>query len=45
MSRTTLIILLLFVLIVAGAVFLSAMDTEVATTRVEQDVTNEALAH
>jgi hypothetical protein len=44
MSRTTLIILLLLLLLVGGAIYLSTLDTEVAPTRIELDVTNEALA-
>lgn len=38
------IIVILLVLIVGGAIYLSTMDTEVAPQRIEQDVTNEALA-
>jgi len=38
------IILLLLVLLVAGLIYLSKVNTEVAPTRIEQDVTNEALA-
>jgi len=38
------IALLLFVLLVGGLIYLSTVDTEVAPTRIEQDVTNEALA-
>jgi len=44
MSRTGLILLLLVLIVVGGAFFLSTLDTEVAPTRIEQDVTNEALA-
>lgn len=44
MSRTTLIILLLLLLIAGGLYFLSTVDTEVPPTRMELDVTNEALA-
>lgn len=44
MSRTLLIFLLLALLIVGGVIFLANMNTEVAPTRIEQDVTNEALA-
>ncbi|MDB5697782.1 MAG: hypothetical protein JWN69_586 [Alphaproteobacteria bacterium] len=44
MSRSTLIILLFLLLLVGGAIFLSMRNTEVAPTRIEQDVTNEALA-
>ncbi len=39
------LLVLLLVLIVGGAIYLSTVDTEVATTRIEQDVTNEALAN
>jgi hypothetical protein len=45
MSRSLLLILLLIVLLVGALVFLSTVDTEVAPTRIEQDVTNEALAN
>ena len=38
------IALLLFVLLVGGLIYLSTVDTEVAPARIEQDVTNEALA-
>ena len=38
------ILLLLLVLFIAGIVYLSSIDTEVPTQRIEQDVTNEALA-
>jgi hypothetical protein len=38
------ILLLLLVLLIAGIVWLSMRDTEVPTQRIEQDVTNEALA-
>ena len=38
------ILIILLVLIIGGAIYLSTVDTEVATTRIEQDVTNEALA-
>jgi hypothetical protein len=38
------ILVLLLVLLIGGAIYLSTIDTEVATTRIEQDVTNEALA-
>ena len=44
MSRTALLFLILLVLIIGGAVSLSTLDTEVPPTRIEQDVTNEALA-
>jgi hypothetical protein len=45
MSRGSLIILLLLVVLIGGAIFLSTRNTEVAPQRMEQDVTNEALAH
>ena len=38
------IALLLFVLLVGGLIYLSTVDTEVAPQRIEQDVTNAALA-
>ncbi len=38
------LLLLLLVLLIGGAVYLSSVDTEVPTARIEQDVTNEALA-
>ena len=44
MSRTALLFLILLVLIIGGAVYLSTLDTEVPPTRIKQDVTNEALA-
>lgn len=44
MSRTLLIFLLLALLIVGGVIYLANMNTEVAPSRIEQDVTNEALA-
>ncbi len=34
----------LLVLLIGGAIFLSTLDTEVPPQRIEQDVTNEALA-
>ena len=43
-SRLPLILLLLLALIVAGIIYLSSRVTEVPTQRIEQDVTNEALA-
>jgi hypothetical protein len=45
MSRTTLIIILLLLLIGGGIFYLSSIDTEVPQTRMELDVTNEALAN
>lgn len=44
MSRATVIVLVLLLLIVGAAVWLSTLDAEQPTTRIEQDVTNEALA-
>lgn len=38
------ILILLLVLLVGGAVYLTTVDTEVPQQRIEQDVTNEALA-
>ena len=38
------ILLILLVLLIGGIFYLSTVDTEVAQTRIEQDVTNEALA-
>jgi hypothetical protein len=38
------IFIILLVLLIGGAVYLSTVDTEVAQSRIEQDVTNEALA-
>ena len=38
------ILLVLLVLLIGGAIYLSTVDTEVPTSRIEQDVTNEALA-
>jgi len=45
MSRNTLIFLILLILLIGGVVYLSTKDTEVAPQRIEQDVTNEALAN
>lgn len=44
MSRSLLLLLIILIALVAGAVYLSNSATEVPTTRMEQDVTNEALA-
>ena len=44
MSRTGLFLLILLLLIVGGVWYLSTIDSEVPQTRIEQDVTNEALA-
>ena len=38
-------ILIPLVLLIGAMVWLASMDTEVPTQRIEQDVTNEALAH
>lgn len=38
------VLVILLALIIGGTFYLSTVDTEVATTRIEQDVTNEALA-
>jgi preprotein translocase subunit SecY len=38
------ILLLLLVALIAGIVYLSSVDTEVPIQRIEQDVTNAALA-
>jgi hypothetical protein len=38
------ILALLAVFLVGGAIYLSTVDTKVAPQRIEQDVTNEALA-
>ena len=38
------LLLLLLVLLIGGAIYLSTVDTEVPTAKIEQDVTNEALA-
>jgi len=44
MSRTTLILLIVLVLIVGAAIYLSTISSERPTHRIEQDVTNE-VAH
>ena len=44
-SRAPIIILILVVLLIAFLVWLSTRNTEVPQQRIEQDVTNEALAH
>jgi hypothetical protein len=44
MSRTGLFLLILLLLIVGGVWYLSTIDSEVPQARIEQDVTNEALA-
>ena len=38
------ILLILLALLIGGLIYLSTIDTEVAPQRIEQDVTNEALA-
>jgi hypothetical protein len=38
------ILLALLVLLIGSLIWLSTVDTEVPTQRIEQDVTNEALA-
>lgn len=38
------ILIILLVLLIGGAVYLSTVDSEVPTQRIEQDVTNAALA-
>jgi len=38
------ILLILLALLIGGVIYLSTVDTEVAQQRIEQDVTNEALA-
>jgi hypothetical protein len=43
-SRLPLVFVILLVLLIGGAIFLSTVDTEVAPQRIEQDVTHEALA-
>lgn len=44
MSRSALLLLIILIALVAGAFYLSNSVEEVPTTRMEQDVTNEALA-
>jgi O-antigen ligase len=44
-SRAPIILLILVVLLIAFLVWLSTRNTEVPQQRIEQDVTNEALAH
>lgn len=39
------VFLILLALLIGGAIYLSTLDTEVATSRIEQDVTNEILAN
>ncbi len=38
------VLIILLVLLIGGAIYLSTVDTEVPLQRIEQDVTNEALA-
>jgi hypothetical protein len=38
------ILITLLVLLIGGAIYLTTVDTEVPQQRIEQDVTNEALA-
>ncbi len=38
------ILIILLILLIGGIVYLSTVDTEVPQQRIEQDVTNEALA-
>jgi len=44
MSRSTIIILLILVLIIGGIFLLAGIDTEVAPTRVEKAMQNETQA-
>ena len=44
MSRSALLLIIVVAAIIGGAIYLSNSATEVPTTRMEQDVTNEALA-
>jgi O-antigen ligase len=44
-SRAPIILLILVVLLIAFLVWLSTRNGEVPQQRIEQDVTNEALAH
>ncbi|HEY1605547.1 MAG TPA: hypothetical protein VGF77_08095 [Allosphingosinicella sp.] len=44
-SRAPLILLILVVLLIVFLVWLSTRNKEVPQQRIEQDVTNEALAH
>jgi hypothetical protein len=38
------ILIALLVLLIGGGIYLTTVDTQVPTQRIEQDVTNEALA-
>jgi O-antigen ligase len=44
-SRAPIVLLILVVLLIAFLIWLSTRNTEVPQQRMEQDVTNEALAH
>jgi hypothetical protein len=44
-SRAPLVLVILLVVIVAFLIWLSTRSREVPTQRIEQDVTNAALAH
>lgn len=44
-SRLPAILLILLILLIGGAIYLSTVDTEVPLQRIEQDVTNDALAN
>ena len=44
MSRTSLLLLILFLLLIGGLVYLSTIDTRQAPQRIEQDISNEAFA-
>lgn len=44
-SPLPVILLVIVILLIAGAIWLSTRNTEVPTQRIEQDVTNAALAH
>ena len=43
-SRLPAILVILLLLLIGGAIYLTTVDTEVLQQRIEQDVTNEALA-
>jgi hypothetical protein len=45
MSRSFILIIILLVVIIGGLIYLSRVNSEVTPTHMEQDVTNEALAH
>jgi len=44
MSRASLILIVLVIVLIGGAVLLANKDTEVAPVRVEKDMLNEAAA-